>query len=119
VRRGRNYQVGSNLIAYLNVVDIKSQKAWSEKLTSKGAVDVTGAMKKILKDIQRDGKVVKNLITDSGKEFFNKHFANLLETLFDEPIEHHTSSPKDFAKNGIVERFNRTMRRRVEGFMKK
>ena len=119
VRGGKNYQVGSNLIAYLNVVDIKSRKAWSEKLASKGAVDVTEAMKKIFKDIQRDGKVVKNLNTDSGKEFLNKHFANLLETFFGEPIEHHTSNPKDFAKNGIVERFNRTMRRRVEGFMKK
>ena len=56
VRGGKNYQVGSNLIAYLNVVDIKSRKAWSEKLASKGAVDVTEAMKKIFEDIQRDGK---------------------------------------------------------------
>ena len=48
-----------------------------------------------------------------------RDIVNLLETFFGEPIEHFSSNPKDFAKNGIVERFNRTMRRRVEGFMKK
>ena len=106
VEGGKNYQVGSNLIVYLNVVDINSRKAWSERLPSKGAADVTSAMRKIFKDIQSDGKVVKNLNTDSGKEFLNKNFKNLLDTFFDDPIEHFTSNPKDFAKNGIVERFN-------------
>jgi hypothetical protein len=103
----------------LNVVDINSRKAWSERLPSKGAADVTSAMRKIFNDIQSDGKVVKNLNTDSGKEFLNKDFKNLLDTFFDSPIEHFSSNPKDFAKNGIVERFNRTMRRRVESFVKK
>ena len=119
VKGGKNYQVGSNLIAYLNVVDINSRKAWSERLPSKGAADVTSAMRKIFNDIQSDGKVVKNLNTDSGKEFLNKDFKNLLDTFFDSPIEHFSSNPKDFAKNGIVERFGHTMRRRVESFVKK
>jgi hypothetical protein len=114
----KNYQVGSNLIAYLNVVDIDWRKAWSERLPSKGAADVTSAMRKISKDIQSDGKVVKNLNTDSGKEFLNKNFKNLTDTFFDGPIEHFTSNPKDFAKNGIVEHFNRMMRRWVESFVK-
>jgi hypothetical protein len=65
------------------------------------------------------GRSSKNLNTDSGKEFLNKNFKNLLDTFFDDPIEHFSSNPKDFAKNGIVERFDRTMRRRVESFVKK
>jgi hypothetical protein len=119
VRGGKNYQVGSNLIAYLNVMDIESRKAWSEKLAPKGAVDVTEVMKKIFEDIQRDGKVVKNRNTDSGKELLNTHFVNLLEAFFGEPIEHHASNPKDFAKKrnrGALQGLTGFYRKHIDGY---
>ena len=100
----------TNLLVFLNVVDVKSRKAWSKHLKSKNKDEVTRGFAEILDEIQAAGHQVKNLNSDSGKEFLNDKFQALLSTAFDEPIKHYISDKTDFAKNGIVERFNRTMR---------
>ena len=99
----------------LNVVDIHSRKAWSVPLPKKTSKGVTAAMRKILDEIARDqtryrGKtsVVKNINSDNGTEFTSDVFQKLLR---DRKINHYMSDPKDYAKNAIVERFNRTLRR--------
>eukprot|EP01052_Picozoa_sp_SAG31_P069178 SAG31_NODE_28001_length_416_cov_13.441640_2_plen_68_part_00 len=50
---------------------------------------------------------------DAGGEFVSKVFRDMLKekgTKYGFPITMYTSDPKDYAKNGIVERFNRTLR---------
>jgi hypothetical protein len=101
----------ANLLVFLNVVDVHSRKAWSKKLRDKSKEEVTSAFEEILDDIEGDGKQVKNLNSDGGREFLNSDFQNLLQN---KQIKHYVSDKTDFAKNGIVERFNRTMRRKVE-----
>ena len=104
----------------LNVVDIHSRKAWSELLTRKLSDMVTPAMegiiKKItadqkdyrgLKDAKKDVQIVRNLNTDEGSEFISEEFQEMLSNL---KINQYTSDPKDYAKNALVERFNRTIR---------
>ena len=103
----------------LNVVDIHSRKAWSKLLTRKLSDMVTPAMEGIIKKITADQKeyrglkdakdvqIVRNLNTDEGSEFINEEFQEMLSNL---KINQYTSDPKDYAKNALVERFNRTIR---------
>ena len=109
----------------LNVLDIHSRKAWAIPNANKDAETVAAGFEKIVKEIQRDqesvaslkgeklvlndkGFVIKSLNSDSGKEFTNKLFEDLLGKY---GINHYLSDKDDFAKNAIVERFNRTLRR--------
>ena len=58
--------------------------------------------------------IVKSINGDAGGEFESKVFMDMLKSKDEKygfPITMYTSDPKDFAKNGIVERFNRTFRR--------
>ncbi len=52
--------------------------------------------------------MIKSLNSDNGKEFKNETFEKLLKK---NGINHYLSNKEDFAKNAIVERFNRTLRR--------
>ena len=56
----------------LTVVDVFSKHAWVEPIKSKTGKDVTTAFEKILK--RSRGRKPRNLQTDDGKEFYNKHF---------------------------------------------
>ena len=58
-----------------------------------------------MKSILKQGRVPKNLQTDHGKEFFNKHFENFIVKL---KINHY--STYSTLKASIVERFNRTLK---------
>lgn len=59
-------------------------------------------MNKIFKDNRR---IPKNLLTDDGKEFFNKQFQQLMRI---NNINHY--STYSVLKASIVERFNRTLK---------
>jgi hypothetical protein len=57
---------------------------------------------------------VKSINSDKGGEFESAVFNNMLEEKQEKygfPIRMYVSDPKDYAKNAIVERFNRTHRR--------
>eukprot|EP01052_Picozoa_sp_SAG31_P043951 SAG31_NODE_7494_length_1674_cov_1.495873_2_plen_423_part_01 len=109
----------------LNVVDIHSRRAWSVPLANKESETVTKAMSGIIDEITRETKrirdipaklkvaIVKSINGDAGGEFESKVFRDMLKekgTKYGFPITMYTSDPKDYAKNGIVERFNRTLR---------
>ena len=51
--------------------------------------------------------LVRNLNTDEGSEFISEEFQEMLSNL---KLNQYTSAPKDYAKNALVERFNRTIR---------
>eukprot|EP01050_Picozoa_sp_SAG11_P012137 SAG11_NODE_1332_length_5179_cov_193.229724_2_plen_414_part_00 len=115
----------------LNVVDIHSRKAWSIPLPNKESSTVTKAMSELIdtitkeqkeyRDIPQDLKVkgklvshVKSINSDAGGEFQSKVFKDMLKEKADKynfPIRQYVSDPKDYSKNAIVERFNRTFRR--------
>ena len=108
----------------LNVVDINSRKAWSIPLPNKESKNVSKEMGKLIDQINKeqkklrgvDGKVaiVKSINGDAGGEFESDMFKAMLKSKEQKhgfPITMYTSDPNDFAKNGIVERFNRTFRR--------
>ena len=108
----------------LNVVDIHSRKAWSIALPNKESKNVSNEMSKLIDQINKeqtklrgiDGEVaiVKSINGDAGGEFESDIFKAMLKSKEEKhgfPITMYTSDPNDFAKNGIVERFNRTFRR--------
>jgi transposase InsO family protein len=89
----------------LNVVDVHSRKAFSELIANKKEATVLKAFQKILAEIAKDGKKVRHVNSDDGKEF-----VSAWKLLQDNGIQLHKSRVKEFAKNAIVERFNRTLR---------
>lgn len=93
-----------NIKYILTVIDIFTKFAWAFPIKNKTGLEVTQAMEKILKS----GTIPKNLHTDMGKEFFNKHFSKLMNS---HKINHYsTYSTK---KAAIVERFNRTLKNKM------
>jgi hypothetical protein len=115
----------------LNVVDIHSREAYSILLPNKKSEVVTKKMSDLLDKITKEqyelrgihvnkkikGKLVshvKSINSDKGGEFESAAFKNMHEKKHDKygfPIKIFVSDPKDYAKNAIVERFNRTHRR--------
>ena len=89
----------------LNVVDVHSRRAWSEMINNKKEATVKKAFEKILAEIASDGKQVRHVNSDDGKEF-----VSVWRMLQDSGVQIHKSRKEEFAKNAIVERFNRTVR---------
>lgn len=89
----------------LTVIDVFSKYAWAIPIKNKTGLEVTRAMKKIF---ETDHRIPKNMQTDLGKEFYNVNFGNLMKAY---KINHYsTYSTK---KAAIVERFNRTLKRKM------
>ena len=128
--KGKKYKMkGAKYL--LNVVDIHSRKAWSIPLPNKKSEVVTKEMGDLIDKITKEqkelrgipitkkinGKLVshvKSINSDKGGEFESAVFKDMLEKKRDKygfPIKMYVSDPKDYAKNAIVERFNRTHRR--------
>lgn len=85
----------------LMVIDTFSKYAWVKKIKNKSGPVVTKAMKEILHE--NPDRIPKNIQSDLGKEFYNKHFQALMKRY---RINHYTTYTK--MKASIVERFNRT-----------
>ena len=58
------------------VLDIFSKYGWIIPLKDKRGESVTKAFQEILKE----GRVPQYIWTDKGKEYYNKHLRNLLES---------------------------------------
>lgn len=87
----------------LVVINCFTKFAWALPLKSKTAIEVTKHMQKVL-----DEQVPKNLHTDLGKEFYNKHFQELMKKY---NINHYSTFTEK--KASIVERLNRTLKNRM------
>ena len=98
----------------LNVIDVHSRYAFSEPIKNKTEKVVLEAFKKVLAQIEKDGKKVRHVNSDKGKEFVSVW--RLLEA---RGIQIHKSREEEFAKNAIVERFNRTLRRLAAEYLAK
>lgn len=92
----------NNFRYVLIVIDIMSKFAWGERVKHKTGLEVSRAMQKIFK---KDNRIPKNMHTDSGKEFYNKHFKDLMKKY---NINHYSTFSSK--KASIVERVNRTLK---------
>lgn len=86
----------------LTVIDCFTKVGSAVPVKSKDGKTVTEGMKVVLKGI---GKHIKHLQTDDGKEFYNKHFSDLMKK---NKINHYSTFSEK--KAAIVERFNRTLK---------
>lgn len=99
------YAVFNNGYRYLLVViDTFSKYAWVRPCKTKTGPDVTNAFQSILKL----GRIPKNLHTDNGKEFYNKHFKIVMDK-----FKINLYSTFSVMKASIVERLNRTLKEKM------
>jgi Integrase core domain len=89
----------------LTVIDTFSKFAYAVPVKTKTGLDVTNAMKKVFK-LANDHP--KNIHSDLGKEFYNKHFKKLME-------QHKINFYSTFTamKASICERWNRTLKNKM------
>lgn len=89
----------------LTVIDTFSKMAYVRPLKTKTGSEVTKAMKSVLHAVDRP---VKNLHVDMGKEFYNSEMTRLLDH-----YKVNRYSTFSAMKAAIVERFNRTIKRKI------
>lgn len=89
----------------LTVIDVFSKMAYVQPLKTKTGPEVTQAMKTVLHSI---GQPVKNLHVDMGREFYNADMTRLLRK-----YKVNRYSTFSTMKAAIVERFNRTLKRKI------
>jgi hypothetical protein len=94
----------------LTVVDILSKSAWAVPLRIKTGASVAQAFSHIF---QQSGRQPQKLQTDDGKEFLNVHVRQLLRS---RKIVHFTYNNQEI-KAACVERFNRTLKTRMERYL--
>lgn len=99
----KNYN--KNYRYVLTIIDHFSKFAWAYPLTQKTDDKVLEKIK-IFVENQRPRKI-KLLQSDNGAEFINH---KLKEYLAQQNIQHITSSPYHARSNGVIERFNRTIK---------
>lgn len=90
----------------LTCIDVYSRFARAEALKSKDAYNVSHAIESILKLT-----VPRHIQTDLGKEFYNKSVKNLFKRY---GINHYSVHSQ--YKAAVVERFNRTLRERLNRY---
>lgn len=89
----------------LTVIDTFSKFAWVLPVKNKTSHIIVNAMRNIFSQSKR---IPKNLQTDMGTEFYNKHFKQLMK-------QHNINHYSTFShmKACIVERFNRTLKEQM------
>lgn len=92
-----------NFTFILTIIDVYTKYAWAVPLKNKSSTEVKSAFEKVL--INRSPK---NLQTDRGLEFFNKHFRMLMKN---KNINHYSTYSR--IKAAVVERFNRTLKEKM------
>jgi len=88
----------------LTCIDIFSKRAWAVPVARKSAQDVVEAFEKILAD-----QKCTMVQSDKGTELLNSTFQSMLKW---HGIKFYTSENEDL-KAGVVEQFNRTLKRKI------
>lgn len=90
----------------LCAIDTNSRYAYTYLLKNKGADEVYKAVSKFITDSMKRSPC-RWVQSDNGSEFINKNVEKLLK---DNGIDHTYSEPGDHRAQGMVERFNKTLR---------
>ena len=107
VQKLKKFNKGVNYL--LTVVDVFSKTAWVVPMKQKTGPQTAAALEKLFKTSKRRPR---QLQTDDGKEFYNKHVTKVLK----EGNVRHFSTAGD-TKASVVERFNRTFKQRLYRYM--
>ena len=91
----------------LTIVDVFSRYAWAVPVAKKSGPRVRDAFAQVF----ASGRKPQHLQTDKGKEFFNKDVQALMRL---HGVKHFASNSDQ--KAALVERFNRTLKQRMEGY---
>ena len=105
-RQNRGYN------AILSVVNIPSRFGYAVPV--KGKDDTLRAFKAFVVEARKNGQDIVRLESDNGSEFVNRAFAAYLKK---EGIAHTTANPGDHRKNGLIERFNQSLRGWIEKWL--
>ena len=101
--------VNSNFRYLLTIIDAFSRYAIAIPLRNKSGPATTAAFLRGMKAVKSKPK---KLQTDEGKEFYNEKFKDMLK---ENKIHQYSTTTK--IKCAIVERFNRTLRSRIQKYM--
>jgi hypothetical protein len=91
----------------LNLVDMFSKKAYSIACKNKTHIEIKDKLKEI---IDKNKFSPLQIVSDNGGEFINN---KMNEYLKEKKIYHNTIEPHSPNSNGIVERFNRTLKQMI------
>ena len=96
----------------LTLVNIPTRYGYA--VPFKGKNDTLHAFKAFMAEARKNKQDVVRLETDQGSEFVNRAFHAYLAS---EGIKHTTALPGDHRKQGIIERFNQTLRGWIERWL--
>lgn len=102
--------INRGYIYILVVIDCFSKQVWARPLKTKSGPETAIALESILKDLD-DFPI--NLVTDSGREFFNYDCNKILQAY---GINHYSVPTKSKFKASVVERVIRTIKTRLERY---
>jgi transposase InsO family protein len=105
------YKDGNRRSYILTCIDIYSKFAWCKALPNKEGPTVANSLNDILNEANASPKIIQ---TDNGSEFKSNEFETLLKN---NNIKHIFSSPYNPKANAIIERFNGTLKRRLEKYL--
>ena len=105
--------INRGYIYILIIIDCFSKRVWGRPLKTKSGPETANAFEEILKDLD-DFPI--NLVTDSGREFFNYDCNKVLQAY---GINHYSVPTKSRFKASVVERVIRTIKTRLERYFSK
>ena len=91
----------------LTLIDTFTKQAFARAIRKKNDESVLKEFKIILEELKKDGKSIKVLQTDNGGEFVSKKMISFLNH---NKIKHNTGIPGRPQAQGIIERFNGTLK---------
>ena len=97
---------------FLSIICLPSRFGYAVPIRSKD--DTLRAFKNFLEEAHHNNQDVKRLETDGGSEFVNQNFRALLKQ---HGIEHKVARPGDHRKQGMVERYNQTLRNWIDQYL--
>ena len=97
---------------FLSIICMPNRFGYAVPIKSKD--DTFRAFKTFLEEAHHNNQVIKRLETDGGSEFVNHNFRALLKQ---HGIEHKVASPGDHRKQGMVERFNESLRNWIDQYL--
>lgn len=105
--------INRGYVYILIIIDCFSKQVWGRPLKTKSGPETAQAFESILKDLD---EFPVNLVTDSGREFFNYDCNKILQAY---GINHYSVPTKSKFKASVVERVIRTLKTRLERYFAK
>lgn len=105
----------------LTAIDVYSRFAWTVPMKTKDEQSAQAAVRIVLDKATKGGKFITRVTTDNGKEFVAGKVTGLITKQNDREADkdvadpsHVTVTPGDKNATGMIERFNGTLRRRLQ-----